>query len=256
MITDAFDMTTEAIISPENFYCTRKALCDICIVMFSNQTIAEILNRFPCRFPCVKIAEIESANGSILCYKLNYKGKDIAFYMSMIGSACAGACIEETHYLIGATKYIMFGTSGCLDKDLTSGKIIVPTDAYRDEGLSYHYTKASDYITIKNADFVAAFFNEAGIPYVMGKTWTTDAIYRETSGNMEKRKAEGCISVEMESSGVQSVCDFRNLELYIFFVSGDLLDAPEWDRRILGDTDECTFQIKSFFLALELALRI
>ena len=69
MITDAFDMTTEAIISPEKFYSTQKAFCDICIVTFSNQTIAEILYRFP----CIKIAEIESANGSIPCYKLNYK---------------------------------------------------------------------------------------------------------------------------------------------------------------------------------------
>ncbi len=252
MITDAFDTTTEAIISPEKFCDTRKALCDICIVTFSNQTIAEILNRFP----CVKIAEIESANGSIPCYKLNYKGKNIAFYMTMIGSAGAGACIEEAHCQIGAIKYIMFGACGCLDKNVTSGRIIVPTDAYRDEGLSYHYAKASDYIKIKNADFVATFFNEAGIPYVMGKTWTTDAIYRETRGNMEKRKAEGCISVEMESAGVQAVCDFRNLELYNFFVVGDLLDSPEWDRRILGDTGECALQIKSFYLALELSLRI
>jgi hypothetical protein len=60
----------------------------------------------------------------------------------------------------------------------------------------------------------------------------------------------------MESSGVQAVCDFRKLELYNFFVSGDLLDSPEWDRRILGDADECTFQIKGFYLALELALTI
>ena len=252
MINDAFDMTTEAIISPEKFYGTHNASCDVCIITFSNQTIAEILNRFP----CVKIAKIESVNGSIPCYKLNYKEKDIAFYMTMVGSAAAGACIEEARCLIGATKYIMFGSCGCLDKDVTSGKIIVPTDAYRDEGLSYHYAKASDYIKIKNADFTAAFFEEIGIPYVTGKTWTTDAVYRETRGNMEKRKVEGCISVEMESAGIQAVCDFRNLELYNFYLGSDLLDSPEWDQRILGGTEECVSQIKSFYLALELALRI
>ena len=31
---------------------------------------------------------------------------------------------------------------------------MVPTDAYRDEGTSYHYAPASDYIEIKNADVV------------------------------------------------------------------------------------------------------
>lgn len=252
MITDTFDMTTEAIISPEKVYGTRKRLCDKCIVTFSNQIAAEIINESPCE----KIAEMESANGAIPCYKLSYKGEDIAFYMTLIGSASAGACIEDIHCLTGAEKYIMFGACGCLDKDVTAGKIIVPTYAYRDEGLSYHYAKASDYIKIKNAARVAAYFKEAGIPYVTGKTWTTDAIYRETRGNMEKRKAEGCIAVEMESAGVQAVCDFRNLEFYNFLFSGDLLDSPEWDRRIFGDTQERTHQIKGFYMALELAMRI
>jgi uridine phosphorylase len=72
---------------------------------------------------------------------------------------------------------------------------------------------------------------ENGIPCVLGKTWTTDAFYRETLGNFEKRKADGCICVEMEGSAVQAVCDFRGLELYMFFTSGDLLDAPEWTQR-------------------------
>ena len=47
----------------------------------------------------------------------------------------------------------------------------------------------------------------------------------------EKLKADGCRSVEMECSAVQAMCDFRNLELYVFFTSGDLLDSPKWDRR-------------------------
>ena len=35
----------------------------------------------------------------------------------------------------------------------------------------------------------------------------------------------------MEGSAVQAVCDFRGLEVYMFFTSGDLLDAPEWTAR-------------------------
>lgn len=252
MITDTFDMNSEAIISPENFYGTHKALCDTCIVTFSDHIVTEILNQFECE----KIAEIETANGPIPCYKLNYKGKEIVFYMTMIGSAAAGALIEESRCLIGASKYIMFGTCGCLDQEVAAGKIIVPTHAYRDEGLSYHYVESSDYIKIRNADLLESFFKNNEIPYVTGKTWTTDAIYRETRGNMEKRKAEGCIAVEMESAGVQAVCDYRNLEFYNFLMSGDLLDSPEWDQRILGNSDEQVYQIRSFYMALELALII
>ena len=56
--------------------------------------------------------------------------------------------------------------------------------------------------------------------------------------------------------GVQAVCDFRNLEFYNFLISGDLLDSSEWDRRILGNSGERTHQMKSFYMALELALKI
>ena len=252
MITDAFDRVTEAIISPEKANESAQHLSDICIITFSHHIITEILQQFA----CVQIAEIQSANGAIPCYKMNYKGKEISFYMTMIGSASAAACIEDAHCLTGAARYIMFGACGCLDRAVTAGKIIVPTDAYRDEGLSYHYAEPADYIKMKNAGIVADFFEKAGIPYVTGKTWTTDAIYRETRGNMEKRKAEGCIAVEMECAGIQAVCDFRKLELYNFLISGDLLDDSEWDRRILGNTGERTHQIRSFYMALELALQI
>ncbi len=63
------------------------------------------------------------------------------------------------------------------------------------------------------------------IPYVKGKTWTTDSFYRETLNNIEKRKNDGCISVEMECSAIQAMCNFRNIEFYTFFTSGDLLDS-------------------------------
>ena len=126
----------------------------------------------------------------------------------------------------------MFGGSGCLNKDIAHGKIIIPTHAYRDEGTSYHYVKPADYIKINNASNVAKFMSSKNLPYVLGRTWTTDAFYRETENNIKKRKAEGCVSVEMECSAYQAVCNFRGLELYYFLTSGDLLDAPVWDRRV------------------------
>ena len=85
---------------------------------------------------------------------------------------------------------------------------------------------------MKNAGTVAAFMEEVGLPYVLGKTWTTDAFYRETRGNFERRKADGCVSVEMECAAAQAMCDFYGLQLYAFFTGGDQLDAPKWDARM------------------------
>ncbi len=59
------------------------------------------------------------------------------------------------------------------------------------------------------------------LPYVKGRVWTTDALYRETRNLVETRKSEGCIAVEMELAGMQAVCDFYNIELYDFLVIGN-----------------------------------
>jgi uridine phosphorylase len=95
---------------------------------------------------------------------------------------------------------------------------------------------------------------EAGLPFIQGKTWTTDAVHRETRGNFEKRKAEGCISVEMECAAVQAMCDYRGLNAYFFFTCGDLLDAPKWDARKEKNQKKHTQHDPGHFeIALELA---
>ncbi|MDO4303380.1 MAG: nucleoside phosphorylase [Bacillota bacterium] len=225
MITDSFDNQSAAKINPQ---LKEGALCvDACIVTFSYMIEKFVLENYKCE----QIGQLYSVTGITPLYQIDYNNKKFAFYKTYVGApACVGA-IEDTLSEIKTNKYILFGGCGCLNREITHGKVIIPTEAYRDEGTSYHYAPASDYIKVANAPMVAKFMEENGIPFAVGKTWTTDALYRETINNFEKRKAEGCISVEMECSGVQAMCNFRNLELYMFFTSGDLLDAPEWDTR-------------------------
>ena len=225
MITDSFDDRTEEIIKVRRNENAKKV--DACILTFSNEILQYVLEQYDCR----KIGDLYSSNGANPVYGFASGGKEFAVYMSFVGAPGCVADMEDTLSLINTDKYVVFGGSGCLNKEIARGKVMVPTAAYRDEGTSYHYAPASDYITVKNSDAVAAFMEQAGLPYVQGKTWTTDAVHRETRGNFEKRKSEGCISVEMECAAVQAMCDYRGLNAYFFFTCGDLLDAPEWDAR-------------------------
>lgn len=248
MIIDSFDNKSEAIINPK--LKNNAPVLDACIITFSNIVEDFVLKNYNCK----KIAEIHFATGITPIYEINYKGKSFAFYKTYVGApACVGS-IEDTLSEIKTNKYIVFGGCGCLNKEISHGKIIVPTEAYRDEETSYHYVESSDYIKIKNADIVAEFMKKNNLPYVKGRTWTTDAFYRETKNNFEKRKKDGCISVEMECSGIEAMCNFRNLNFYTFFTSGDLLDAPQWDERhkkgeILGTQHDASY----FDIAIELA---
>ena len=61
-----------------------------------------------------------------------------------------------------------------------------------------------------------------------GRVWTTDALYRETRDLLARRKAEGCIAVEMELAGMQAVSDYYGYQLYDFLVTGDVVDQPDY----------------------------
>ena len=251
MITDAFDSKTEEIIKVWRNENAKKV--DACIVTFSGEILRYVLEQYG----CTKIGDLYSSNGTNPVYGFAYGGKEFAVYMSYVGAPGCVADMEDTQSLIRTDKYVVFGGSGCLNKDIARGKVMVPTEAYRDEGTSYHYAPASDYITVKNSGTVAAFMEETGLPYVLGKTWTTDAVHRETRGNFEKRKSEGCISVEMECAAVQAMCDYRGLDAYFFFTSGDLLDAPKWDaRRKKNQKKDTQHDPGHFDIALELACYI
>lgn len=245
-IIDSYD-ESRPLISPESFY-QQGNIADICIVTFSHKVLEDVLKKYDCK----KEVCAGTANGKIQVYSLIEGERKILFYMSPIGAACAGCIIDEVSYMTGAKKFIVFGSCGSLDNDLTSGKFIIPTESYRDEGFSYHYQKASDFIEITNSQRLAQFFEKLSIPYVCGKSWTTDAIYRETVVNVAKRKADGCISVEMESAGLQALCTFKKLELYTFFFASDLVDGEVWENVNLGTFEERKKQINCFEIALQL----
>ena len=251
MITKSYDIKSEAIINPTKN--ENAVVLDACILTFSYIVEEYVLKHYKCE----KIASFRSVTGITPVYMIHHKGKKIGFFKTYAGAPAAAASIEETLSAMNTDKYVVFGGAGCLNKEIAHGKIMIPTEAYRDEGTSYHYAPASDYITIKNSGVVAQFMKENGISYVKGKTWTTDAFYRETKNNFTNHKNDGCISVEMECAAMQAVCDFRGLDLYVFFTSGDLLDAPKWDARNEdGSLSGTQHDTNHFDIALELACRI
>lgn len=249
MITDSFDNKSEPLITVESFVGPQKHLCDVCILTFSDVILEEMRTRFALR----EVDVLRTANGDRPVYLFAYEDKTLAVMLCGIGAALTGGQVEELNWIIGATKFVMFGSAGSLNREATAGRYVIPTEAYRDEGMSYHYAPPADYIAVKNADRVEAIFRELGLPYVSGRVWTTDAFYRETRNQFEKRKAEGCLAVEMEVAGVEAVCDFYGFELYDFLVTGDVLDAPVYENDGLHSANH---DLDKLDIALEIAGQI
>lgn len=200
-----------------------------------------------------EVGAIKCCNGITSVYVFEINGMKIAGYLSHIGSAMAGGDVIEVNWITGASKFIMFGSAGSLDSEATNGKFVIPTESYREDGLSYNYAVPADYIEIKNSDVVKRIFDELKLPSIQGRVWTTDALYRETKAKLKTRKAEGCIAVEMELAGVESVCDFYGWNVYDFLVTGDVLDQAIYDVSGLANANH---NMDKSYIAIEIAKRI
>lgn len=93
-----------------------------------------------------------------------------------------------------------------------------------------------------------------GVPYLVSKTWTTDGFYRETPGKIQRRKAEGCLTVEMEAAAFFAVAQFRGVVLAQMLYGGDDVSGAEWDSRRW--TKRATVREKLFWLAAEACLAL
>ena len=154
MITDAFDNKSKPIFEPKDFYGNKENICDVAIATFSQEMYSYVLENFPSE----QVAQINITNFRRNINIINVNGRKIVFYLSKVGSTLSTINIIEVNHFTGATKFIMFGACGTLNVEKTKNKFIIPTYAYRDEGASYHYKKASDYIKIKNSSFMQKFF--------------------------------------------------------------------------------------------------
>ena len=248
MITDSFDNNSKAVISPESFR-PKEFFADTAILTFSHEIIDAVLAKYPHE----QVSKIQGVNGQNPVWLVHAEGISFILYMVAMSSALAATDVIELNCYTGPYRFIIFGSAGSLDSNATQGRYVIPTEAYRDEGMSYHYAPPADYIKIKNAQKIVYLFEQLRIPYVSGRVWTTDALYRETIDQINKRKNEGCIAVEMELAGVQAVCDFHGFELYSFLQTGDSLDKEDYSPDGLY---EANHSIEKFDIALEIAKNI
>ena len=131
---------------------------------------------------------------------------------------------------------------------------MVPTAAIRDEGTSYHYLPPGREVapTRQAVDAIVQTLERHHVPHVTGRTWTTDALYRETHAKVESRVAEGCLTVEMEAAAFFAVAAFRGVSFGQLLYAGDDLSGDTWDHR--GWDDHASGRELLFRLAAEACL--
>jgi uridine phosphorylase len=156
--------------------------------------------------------------------------------MSPNEGAPTSVIMLEMAIVSGVKSVLAFGTAGSLYGETLPHEIIVPTAAVREEGTSYHYIPESDEIEQDKAslEVLKNEIQKHGLGFIAGKTWTTDAFFRETKSKVEEMKTRGCICVDMECSALIAICKFRNVRFAQFMISFDNLEADHKHRDAYG----------------------
>ena len=136
------------------------------------------------------------------------------------------------------------------------GHPVVVESAIRDKRTSYHYAAPTRVIDADPAGVTALqeTLDGIGADYLTGRTWTTDAFYREPRTRIARRVEEGCLVVEMEASALIAVARFRHVRFGQLLYAEDSVAGSDWDHR--GWTDAIDIRSRLFDLAATAALRL
>jgi len=222
-----FDPAEKAIIEP-HMVAKPAGISEYCVISFFSDVNAKVVKEHNARVVSVQASEI----GEHPVYAFEYEGKTINLLHPGMGGPLAAALFEEV-IALGCRKFIVCGGCGVLSASIPCGNVLVPTSAIRDEGVSYHYLPPSREVSVNPNAFKAIIdtLNDEKISYIKTKTWTTDAIYRETENKTAARMAEGCLCVEMEAASFMAVAQFRNVTLGQLLYAGDIVSKDKWDHR-------------------------
>lgn len=165
-------------------------------------------------------------------YEIERDGRRVGIAPMPVGGPTAAGVLEEL-IAFGCRAFVACGGAGVLRQDLALGHLVLVTSALRDEGTSHHYLEPGRVVDAHAAavDVLAQTLDDHGMPFVRGRTWTTDAPYRETPDKIARRQEEGCLTVEMENASVAAVARFRDVPLAQVLYGGDDLSGEEWDHR-------------------------
>jgi uridine phosphorylase len=245
-----FDPAREAILEP-SLTVRPVDVADRCVICFFQEVFDQLKERGTTR----QVATLRSEIGPHPIYELERDGQRLALFHPGVGAPLAAGMLEEA-IALGCRKFVACGGAGVLDRSIALGHLIVLTSAVRDEGTSYHYLPPSREIEA-NPEGVAALeavLQRHGCDYLRAKTWTTDALYRETAARIKRRRGEGCVTVEMEASALFAVAKFRGVVLAQLLYGGDDISGTDWDSRHWDQSFSVRERV--FWLAAEACLEL
>ncbi|NNF98503.1 MAG: nucleoside phosphorylase [Desulfobacteraceae bacterium] len=163
-----------------------------------------------------------------------YPGGDDTAAFSIAGpvlGAPYAVMVLETLIAWGVRKLIFIGWCGSISGNAEIGDIILPDNAYIDEGTSAHYNRIPPGPVPPSPGLfgnLKAAFGRNQVPCHIGSVWTTDGVFRETPQKVRHYQDLDAMAVEMETSALFTVAQFHRMDLAAVLVVSDDLSSMKW----------------------------
>jgi len=142
----------------------------------------------------------------------------------------------------GVRRIVLLGYCGAIQKGVSIGDVILPMEAIREEGTSYHYLpegeKSSPDPKIQKK--LSDWMGRMGLSFHEGAIWTTDAPYRETREKIRRYRTEGVLGVEMEMAAVFAFGRARGVSTGAMLLVSDKVGEEGWDIGFFSDQVQFT----------------
>lgn len=160
-------------------------------------------------------------------YVWNVDGIACAVVPRTIGGPFA-VLIAEQLKASGARVVLGLTSAGRVSGSLPVPSLVVPSEAIRDEGTSYHYLAPDRAVPADPvlSDLLATGL-DVGLPVFSGSVWTTDAPYRETAEQLSRYAQEGILAVEMQAASLFAFAVSRLLPVGIVAHVTNAVDHTE-----------------------------
>lgn len=141
------------------------------------------------------------------CYHSElYDGKYRDLNFGIIGCAVGApyaVLLAEQLFVSGCELLISITSAGKINESVKSDYLLIK-DTLRDDGTSNHYLPGNEQSSIDSQLLkkLQPLTSNSAVPIQIGKSWTTDAPYRETESAIEEARTLGADCVEMEASAL------------------------------------------------------
>ena len=130
----------------------------------------------------------------------------------------------------GVRRAIFVGYCGSIQDWVKIGGIVLPVEAIREEGTSYHYLpkgeKSCPDTTLQSR--LSNWLLACGLSCYAGRIWTTDAPYRETVEKVRRYGNAGVLGVEMEMAAAFAFGSARGISIGAVLLVSDEVREGGW----------------------------